>query len=590
MRWDIELEEKIRRLNLPSEIKDRIIEWGKLLVEEKDEAIYEIIELVEAENTEELYDRFYRFIDFGTGGLRGIMSEGPNRINSRTIALITEGVINFLKKEKREKELTACISYDTRNNSKLFAKIAAEVFAGNGIKTYIVVHPSPTPFLSFLVREKKADVGIMITASHNPKEYNGYKVYWSDGGQVVYPYDKAIVEEVKKIKLDIKPKSLSYSIAKEKGLIEEITAEDEERYIETILSLPNQREKLKDFFKEIKVIYTPLFGTGGRFIRKLMEKANIDISYVEEEMKEDGNFPELRVPNPEDINALQKGVKKLIEEKGDILIATDPDADRVGVVVRDNENNIHYLTGNQVASILCEYLLSLKDTKNGYIVKTIVTTELLEEIAKSFGVECKNTLTGFKYIAEKIRSEDGRFLFGAEESIGYLVGDYVRDKDGISASLFIEEALAYLKSIGYNSFVDYLDKLYTDYGYYYEELINLQFTSLKAMDRMQKIMRKVREELPKYIGGLKVLKVWDIKERKEIDIESGIEKENKSLPISDVLVFYLEGGSKFVIRPSGTEPKIKCYIMLKGDSGIEKLKEIANKIKKELNFLKDEDY
>jgi len=514
------------------------------------------------ENT--LVDAFYRDLEFGTGGLRGIMGVGTNRMNIYTVGKATQGLANYLKKNFPSlKPIKVAIAHDCRNNSRLFAETTAKIFAANGIKVYLFESLRPTPELSFSIRHFNCQSGVVITASHNPKEYNGYKAYWDDGGQVVPPHDKNIIDEVENIKNieDVKTSG-------NENLIESIGAEIDEIYIDRIKGLSLSPDFVSRQ-KNMKIVYTPIHGTGVKLVPMALKKFGFkNIINVPEQDISDGNFPTVKSPNPEEPAALSMAIEKAKSVGAELVMATDPDADRVGIAIKDSNGNFILLNGNQTGSILIYYLIR-RWSENGnlkgkeYIVKTIVTTELIAEIAAKFNVEIFDVLTGFKYIAEIIKKNEGKKLFigGGEESYGYLAGEFVRDKDAVIACSLIAEAAAWAKDKG-KSLYELLLDLYMEFGFYKESLINISKKGKEGQDEIQKMMENFRSNTPKSLGGSKVVKVYDYQVRKSIDIQAGKTKELE-LPKSNALQFVTYEGTKITVRPSGTEPKIKFYFGVK---------------------------
>lgn len=514
------------------------------------------------ENPQSLIDAFYTELSFGTGGLRGIMGVGTNRMNRYTIQITTQGLANYLLKESKGKEpLSVFIGFDSRHNSSLFAQEAAAVLAGNGIAVHLLKELRPTPFISFGCRYKKCSAAIMITASHNPPEYNGYKVYWSDGAQVVPPHDTGIIQEIQATQ-KIKKASL------DDPLIHLIGDELDGAYIEAIRPLQLQKEKNQQKGSSLKIAYTSLHGTGITLVpQALSDWGFSSVHFVKEQITPDGDFPTVKFPNPEYKEALALGIDTLTRTESDLLIATDPDADRLGAVVMHQGKPI-ILTGNQTASLcvgyLCETLTKQnKMPKKGAFVTTIVTTELLKTIAKAYERPCFEVLTGFKYIGEKIheweQSKEGyQFLFGAEESYGYLLGTHARDKDAVvSACLIAEMALA-AKEQGL-TLVDKLHAIYQKHGLYREKQLSLNFNATKeGMEQMTNLMNRLRKSPPESFCGKAVIAMEDYETGVATLLPS--KKTHKlTLPTSDVLLFRLEDESKLIVRPSGTEPKVKVY-------------------------------
>jgi phosphoglucomutase/phosphomannomutase len=551
------------------------------------------------DNPKEAIDAFYTNLSFGTGGLRGLMGVGTNRMNVYTVSAATQGLANYLKKQSLHTPLSVFIGYDSRHMSKEFAEASAKVLAANDIHVYLCEDIRPTPFVSFGCRHNTCSAAIMITASHNPKEYNGYKVYWNDGAQVLPPHDTGIIDEVNKIS-DVSQVKTTASI--KNPLIEYVTTYLDNSYLQAIKGLelyPEQNEKSGN---EIGVVYTSLHGTGITLIPKAFQDCGFNnISYVEKQCIPDGDFPTLKSPNPEEKAALQLGIELLEKTNSDILIATDPDADRVGVAVKHGKEVV-ILNGNQMACLLlnhiCEALTAQKKMpERAAFIKTIVTTELFKEIVNSYEKTCFDVLTGFKYIAEKIREWETDvknspvYIFGAEESYGYLFGTIVRDKDAISTSTLIVEAALNLKLQG-KTFIDKLHEIYKKHGCYVEDLISVKFEETKlGKEQMQKGMENIENNPPKTILGTPVLAYENYAKSIKIDLITGHE-ERLLLPKSDVLIFRLQDGSKLIVRPSGTEPKIKIYggVVVKGFESLdtaftqakEKVKALCTALQKQL--------
>lgn len=525
--------------------------------------------VIELRNTDPvaLEDAFYKNLEFGTGGLRGIMGVGTNRMNKYTVGMATQGLANYIKKHV-DGEKSVCISFDSRNNSKLFAKISAEVLSNNGIKVYLFDNLRPTPELSYSIRAKKATAGIMITASHNPKEYNGYKVFWSDGGQITSPVDKDIVAEVNAI---TDPDEVRFEEGDEFGGIEIMGKEMDELYMRDILSLALSPEAVAKH-TDIKIVYTPLHGCGVRLVPECLHRLGMkNIYHVPEQDISDGNFPTVASPNPEEPAAMKMAIEKADEVGADIVIATDPDADRMGIAVRDDKGKMVQFTGNQTASMMTYYILSRwkelgKLDSSKYCVKTIVTSELIAAICESFGVKCYNVLTGFKYIAEivKAHENDGEFICGGEESYGFNVGEFVRDKCAQTAAIMIAECAAWAAEQGLTLY-GLMQKIYKEYGLYVEKMVYIVRKGKTGAEEIQKIMSDYRENPPKEIAGKKVVKVIDY-----------LEPEKTGLPKSNVLQFLNEDGDIVSVRPSGTEPKIKFYFGAKGDDAPAKIEALKD--------------
>lgn len=517
------------------------------------------------EQSEELVDSFYQELEFGTGGLRGIMGVGSNRMNKYTIGMATQGLANYLKNKYPNKDKSVAIAYDCRNNNTFFEGISADILSANGITVYKFDALRPTPELSYAVRELKCQAGINITASHNPKEYSGYKVYGEDGAQLISPDDKNVIAEVRKIKSidDIK-------FTANKSLIHEISNELDDKYINEIKALSLNPELIKKH-KDIKIVYTPIHGTGVKLVPMALKKFGFEnIIGVDEQDIVDGNFPTVISPNPEEPAALEMAIAKAKKENADLVMASDPDGDRVGVAVRNTDGEFTLLNGNQTASLLFYYVLNQwkekgKITGNEFIVKTIVTSELLIDIANKFGVGSYDVLTGFKYIAQVIREEEGKkqFILGGEESYGYLIGDFVRDKDAVVSCCLIAETYAWAVDQGKN-LEDLLTDIYIEFGFYLEDLKSVVRKGKSGADEIQQMMNNARNNPPMEINGSKVICIKDYEKQQSKNIETG-EVKKINLPKSNVIQLFSEDGSKITMRPSGTEPKIKFYFGVKGE-------------------------
>jgi phosphoglucomutase len=515
-------------------------------------------------NENELVECFYRDLEFGTGGLRGIMGVGSNRMNIYTVGMATQGLSNYLKKEfSKLPQIKVAIAHDSRNNSRLFAEKAAGIFAGNGIKVFLFESLRPTPELSFAIRHLGCQSGIVLTASHNPKEYNGYKAYWDDGGQVVPPHDKNIIEEVFKIKTigEIKFDGPA-------SLIETVGSEIDEIYLNKIKNLSLSPDVLKRQ-ADMKIVYTPIHGSGVKMVPMILAKLGFkNVIHIPEQDISDGNFPTVHSPNPEESAALNLALKKAAEMDADLVMGTDPDADRVGIAVKDKSGKHILLNGNQAASILIYYLLTKWKENNKlagkeYLVKTIVTTELIAEMAKAFNVPCYDVLTGFKYIAEVIKEKEGKMTFigGGEESYGYLAGEFVRDKDAVMACALIAEAAAWAKDNNMSMY-DLLLNIYVKYGYFKESLLSVTKKGKEGAEEIAKMMENFRKNPPKSLGGANVITIHDYQLQQTTDLTTGKSKA-LDLPKSNVLQFITADGTKISVRPSGTEPKIKFYFGVK---------------------------
>ncbi|MCF8302906.1 MAG: phospho-sugar mutase [Bacteroidales bacterium] len=532
-----------------------------------------------------LIDAFYKDLEFGTGGLRGIMGVGTNRMNKYTVGSATQGLANYLKKMFAGRdEIKAVIAYDSRNNSRYFSEVTADVLSANGIKVYLFDALRPTPELSFAIRHLGCQTGVMITASHNPKEYNGYKVYWEDGGQLIKPHDKNIIEEVKRI-TDVN----QINFEGDKNKIEAIGEKIDKVYIDKVKSLTLNPDIIQKH-KDLKIVYTPIHGTGVELVPRALKALGFEQIYnVAEQDKVDGDFPTVHSPNPEEPAALEMALEKAREVNAELVMATDPDTDRAGLAVKDHKGEYVLLNGNQTATLLIYYVLGQYKEKdllkgNEYIVKTIVTTELLDEMARDFGVEIFDVLTGFKYIADVIKRHEGKkkFIAGGEESYGFLVGDFVRDKDAVIYVAMMAETAAWAAEQG-KSLNDLLIDIYQQYGLYKEKLKSVVRYGKAGAEHIAKMMDEFRSQPPVSINDSKVSTIIDYQKGTIHDIDSG-EEEPTSLPKSNVIQFYTKCGSKITARPSGTEPKIKFYVgvkrILKNKEDFEK---INAKAEEELN-------
>jgi len=515
-------------------------------------------------NEAELIECFYKDLEFGTGGLRGIMGVGTNRMNIYTIGMATQGLCNYLKMNYGETaDLKVAIAYDCRNNGKMFAETTANIFAANKIKVYLFDSLRPTPELSFAIRHFGCQSGVVLTASHNPKEYNGYKAYGEDGGQLTAPHDVNVVNEARKItNVD------EIKFTGNEHLITIIGEEFDKIYLNELHSLSLCKEAVAQF-SNMKIVYTPIHGTGVQLVPAILKKFGFNNIYnIPAQDITDGNFPTVISPNPENAEALTMALAKAKEVDAELILATDPDADRVAVAVKDDSGNYLLLNGNQTGAILIYYLLSNwkqlgKLNGKEYVVKTIVTTELIRVIAEKFGVEYFDVLTGFKYIAEIIKENEGKkhFIGGGEESYGYLAGEFVRDKDAIMSCALIAEATAWAKSNG-KTLYDLLQDIYVEFGFYKESLINIEKKGKAGAEEIEAMMEAYRKNPPKEIAGHKVLEMKDYQFQKTTNLINGTVKPI-NLPKSNVLQFITEDESKISIRPSGTEPKIKFYFGVK---------------------------
>jgi phosphoglucomutase len=536
---------------------DTINEW--LSGNYDDTTKKDIQSLLDNEAYTELTDSFYRSLEFGTGGLRGIMGPGSNRINKYTIGTATQGLANYLNNKYPGGKIKVAIAHDSRNNSDYFAKITADVFSANGIHVYFFSALRPTPELSFAIRNLGCKSGVMLTASHNPKEYNGYKAYGADGGQFTAPDDTLVMDEVAKIKNIDAVKFDSVA-----GNIELIGEEIDQLYLDKITALSVSPEAIARQ-KDLKIVYSPIHGTGITLVPKALEQFGFtNLTVVEEQSEPDGNFPTVVYPNPEEKEALTLALKKAQEIDADLVLATDPDADRVGIAVKNNDGEFVLLNGNQTGSLLINYLLTAwqekgKLTGNEYIVKTIVTSNLIEAIAEAKNVTYYNTLTGFKWIGQIMTQLEGKktFIGGGEESYGYLIGDLVRDKDAVVSCAFIAEMTAFYKDKG-SSLYDALLNMYVEYGIYKEELVSITKKGKTGAEDIKAMMEKFRNNPPATLGGSKIATLKDYELGTQTDLNTGVKTELE-LPKSDVLQFITEDGSIVSARPSGTEPKIKFY-------------------------------
>ena len=551
-----------------------------------DEATKKELKNIEG-NEKEIEDRFYKNLEFGTAGLRGVIGAGTNRMNKYTVSKATQGLANFIKKENGEKRGVA-IAYDSRNMSKEFSEIAANCLNANGIKAYVFEELRPVPELSYAVRKLNCIAGIMITASHNPPKYNGYKVYWEDGAQIVAPKDKLIIEEVNNVQNYEDAKAMDKNQAVEAGLYNVIGKEIDDSYINELKKLSLNPEKIKGQ-ENLKIVYTPLHGTGNMPVQRILKEIGFKNVYVVPEQEfPNGDFPTVELPNPEDKKAFKLALELAKKEDADLVLATDPDADRLGVYAKDSKTGEYMsFTGNMSGMLIAEYLLSQKKEKgilpeNGALITTIVSTNLAKAIAKEYNLKLFEVLTGFKFIGEKMRifdkTKDYSYQFGFEESYGCLVGTHARDKDAIVAVMMLCEAAAYYKSQGITLW-DQMLNMYNKYGYYKEDTVSVTLEGSNGAEKIKEILNNLREKPLEKIGNYKVLEFRDYQKEKIINIASK-EERRTDLPKSNVLYYELENDNWCCVRPSGTEPKIKFYIGVKGNSF-----EDANK---ELQIMKDD--
>ena len=538
--------------------KSEILERAKAYIAaEQDERFSkEVVELIAKEDYKELEDRFYQTLEFGTGGLRGIMGGGTNRMNTLEINLATQGLANYVlkafPKEAKEGTLSAVVAYDSRLNSDVFAEATALIFAANGIKAYLFSSLRPTPELSFAIRTLKAQTGVVVTASHNPRMYNGYKAYWDNGAQVIEPHDVGIIEEVNKVK-EVKTMTRVEAISTGKLVI--IDKEIDEKYWEMCKAQLFRPELIKEKAKDVRIVYTPLHGTGAMHVEKVLGDLGLNIITVPEQRKPDGNFPTVEKPNPEEKPALTLAVELAKKEKADGVMATDPDADRFGTAFPDKDGNFVLLSGNQMGALLMDYILRTrtelgKMPENPAIIRSIVTSPFGDYICKKYNVTMKDCLTGFKWIAaiedEFEKAGTFNYVFGLEESYGYKVEKEVMDKDGVSAAAMCAEMILYWRSQG-KSLLEHLDDMYKEFGYFEDRAISQNFPGASGGETMKAMMASMRNNPPATLGGEKVVRVRDL-------------MKDPDLPKSNVLQFYLESGTIVSARPSGTEPKIKFYI------------------------------
>lgn len=544
------------------DIKQTYNEWLENAVEDKDLTA----ELESIKNNEdEIYDRFYTALKFGTAGLRGIIGAGTNRMNIYVVRQATQGLANYVLKKYGNGSVA--ISHDSRIKADLFMNEAARVLAANGIKVYITSELQPTPVLSYLVRYFKCQAGIMVTASHNPAAYNGYKAYGEDGCQMTDVAANTVYDEISKLDMFKDVKIADFDEAVKSGMIEYVDESVYDTYLEKVMEQQVNPGVCKG--ADLKVVYTPLNGTGNKLVRKVLGKIGVnDVVVVPEQELPDGNFTTCPYPNPEIKEALAKGLELCEKEQPDLLLATDPDADRVGIAVKDYDGSYRLISGNEDGVMLTNYILSCKKAsgklpEKPVVVKTIVTTKLINKLCEKYGCELKNVLTGFKYIGEVIlnlekKHEESRYLFGFEESYGYLSGTYVRDKDAVVASMLVCEMAAYYKKQG-KSLAEVIDGLYEEFGYYLNQTYSFEFDGAAGMQKMSDIMTAVRDNTPKSIAGYDVVKVSDYFLRKETDVATG-SVTDIDLPKSNVIALHLADDNAVIIRPSGTEPKIKLYI------------------------------
>ena len=537
-------------------INQKIASW---LEGNFDAATKEEIRSLQANQPDVLEDAFYRNLEFGTGGLRGLMGVGTNRVNKYTIGMATQGFSNYLLKTYPNESISVVMGHDSRNNSRFFAETTAQVFAANGIKVFLFEALRPTPELSFAIRQLQCKAGVVCTASHNPKEYNGYKAYWNDGGQLVPPHDKNVITEVEAIQ--------SLDEVKWTGgdaLIEIIGAAMDASYIAMLKTLSVYPEVIAAQ-SDLKIVYTPIHGTGITLVPKVLEAYGFkNVHVVEEQATPDGNFPTVAYPNPEESETMRIGLEKAKALNADILLGTDPDADRVGIGVKNHKGEWVLMNGNQTAVLAFAYMMEARRAKgiaapNDMVVTTIVTTEMINEVARQNKVNCYNVLTGFKWIAELVKEKEGKenYIIGGEESFGLMIGDQIRDKDAVSAVALLCEMAAYEKNKG-KSLFDKMIELYMQYGFYYEHLISITKKGMNGQQEIAAMMEGYRKHPPTEIAGMKVVTLLDYQLQVSTNLQTGVQTTIQ-LPKSNVLQFVTEDGTKISARPSGTEPKIKFY-------------------------------
>ncbi|OQY38643.1 MAG: phosphomannomutase [Spirochaetaceae bacterium 4572_7] len=553
------------------DIMEKALEYVKL---EKHSFFRDQVQkLIDNKDMDELNERFYQDLSFGTGGLRGVIGGGYNRMNPFSVKKATQGLANYIVNNVSGDKSVA-IAFDSRNYSDLFSLEAALVLCASGVKTYLFTGLRAVPELSFAVRKLNTTAGVVVTASHNPAEYNGYKVYWGDGAQVTPPQDTGIIEEVNKVSKDIK--TISKEDAISQGLLVMIDKEIDDPYFDMVVKESLRPELIKEKAKDLKVVYTPLHGSGTFAIETLFKRLGLPITTVPEQREPNGDFPTVPFPNPEEASAMELAVALAKKEKADLVIGTDPDADRIGIAVPNGDDYI-LINGNQLGSLLTDYIFRTRKElgilpENSAFVNTIVTTDLQVKIAKNYGATTFKVLTGFKYIGAKMKefelSGDYTYIFGGEESYGFLVERSVRDKDAISAATLTAEMALWNLSRG-KTVLDHLNELYEKFGYYKETLISKYFKGISGIEIMSNLMEGFRDNTPKELGGIKVKSFIDFRDGTTKDIQSGNVDKNIDLPSSNVLQFVLEEGSIVTARPSGTEPKIKFYASCCSEAGLE---------------------
>ncbi|MBQ2783466.1 MAG: phospho-sugar mutase [Alistipes sp.] len=557
-----------------------------------DEETKQQVRLLIENNPTELVESFYKDLEFGTGGLRGIMGVGTNRMNIYTVGAATQGLANYLKKNFEGEQIKVAISHDSRNNSRMFAERVADIFASNGFKVYLFDALRPTPELSFAIRELGCQSGVMVTASHNPKEYNGYKAYWTDGSQVTSPHDVNIIDEVQKV-TDVK-QVLTGANAENITILGD---EFDQRYLAAIKELSLSPEAVAKY-NDMKIVYTPLHGAGVKLVPASLRNYGFNnIICVDEQMVLDGNFPTVASPNPEERKTMAMAIERAEKEGADFAMATDPDADRLGVALRTGKGDYVLLNGNQTLVLLMCYQLTRwaelgKITGKEFVVKTIVTSMMPDAVAEHFGVKCYNCLTGFKYIAKIIREQEGKtkYIGGGEESFGYLPGDFVRDKDGVAAITLVAEAAAWARDTMGITLYEWLQQLYVKYGFFREGLVNVVRKGKDGAAEIQQMMVDYRQNPPQSLLGSPVVKILDYKTLEELDLRTGERKPIEGIEDkSNVLQWLTEDGTKVSVRPSGTEPKIKFYFGVKAQlESVDKFDETLAALDQKIEDLKVE--
>ncbi len=570
---------------------DYLAEYERWLKEADAETVKEL-EAIRGDE-EEIKDRFYKTLEFGTAGLRGVLGAGTNRMNEYVVGQATQGLANqLIKTNGADADLSVVIAYDSRHKSDVFSKEAAQILAANGIKTYLFEELKPVPELSFSVGYLKTTAGIAVTASHNPAKYNGYKAYGADGAQLNPELAAIVLEEIDKTDIFTGVKKMDFDEAIEKGLIVMIGDEVEEAYLDKVQEQCVNPELAKEKGDTLKFVYTPFHGAGNKPVRKILKRIGFNnVVVVKEQELPDGDFPTVEFPNPEYKEGFHLAIGYAKECGADLIVGTDPDSDRVGILVKNDKGEYVNFTGNQVGALLSEYILSALKEKNavpkdGYIVKTIVTTNIVKAICDAYGIGMKEVLTGFKFIGEKIKESEetgvGTYLFGFEESYGYLKGTYARDKDAVVATMLIAEMALYYQEKG-SSIFEQMDKIYKKYGYYKEQVVSVTLEGIEGLAKIKSTMDKIRSNPPESVAGKKVIAIRDYLTSERVDLKTG-EKSEILLPQSNVIYLELEDQNNFIIRPSGTEPKIKVYCLMKGETE-EEANELLEKVKADVDAI-----